>query len=130
MKEESNPKPLPPTGNSASSSLVSAAGGLVRGAAVTIGTQIAVFPASASATGLPPLLQRPPRTISCTSYDSESDDCMQRGEPSSVATEPSAVRMDSEADKLDASASGNNSASKYVPLLIQHHMYLSKQQEA
>ncbi|XP_019543232.2 basic helix-loop-helix ARNT-like protein 1 isoform X2 [Aedes albopictus] len=113
MKEESNPKPLPPTGNSASSSLVSAVGGLVRGAAVAIGSQIAVFPASASATGLPPL-QRPPRTISCTSYDSESDDCMQRGGPSSVATEPSAVRMDStDADKFYASASGNNSASKY-----------------
>nr|AAX55681.1 putative methoprene-tolerant protein [Aedes aegypti] len=104
MKEESNPKPSPPTSGSGSgnSSL------LERGAAVAIvgGSQIAVFPGASGLTAL----QRPPRTISCTSYDSESDDCMQRSGPSSVAT----TTATEPGEKLDASASaGNNSASKY-----------------
>lgn len=103
MKEESNPKPSPPTSGSGSgnSSL------LERGAAVAIvgGSQIAVFPGASGLTAL----QRPPRTISCTSYDSESDDCMQRSGPSSVAT----TTATEPGEKLDASASaGNNSASK------------------
>lgn len=105
MKEESNLKPSPPTG---SSGLVSA-----------IGSQIAAYP---GASGLTTLLQRPPRTISGTSYDSESDDSTQRGGgPSSMAatttttaaTESRVTWVETDGEKMDTSASGNNSASKY-----------------
>ncbi|XP_062553523.1 hypoxia-inducible factor 3-alpha-like isoform X2 [Armigeres subalbatus] len=108
MKEESNLKPSPPTGSS----------GLVS----VIGSQIAAYP---GASGLTTLLQRPPRTISGASYDSESDDSMQRGAGGShssvasattsmtMATETSRIRVESDGEKMDNSASGNNSASKY-----------------
>lgn len=101
MKGETNLNASPPTTTTSSS--VAARGS---SAAVAISPIISAFP---GATGMLAQVQRPPRTISSASYDSESDDNMQRGGPSSVATDASVSRMDSDGEKADAS----NSASKY-----------------
>ncbi|XP_065092200.1 basic helix-loop-helix ARNT-like protein 1 isoform X2 [Ochlerotatus camptorhynchus] len=110
MKGETNLKSSPPTtttttSSNSNNSIVAARGSAAAAAAVAIGPNISVFP------GMLAQLQRPPRTISSASYDSESDDNMQRGGPSSVATtatDASVSRMDSDGEKADV-----GSASKY-----------------
>lgn len=108
MKGEINLKSSPPTTTS-SSSVAARGSAAVSVAAVATIPSISVFP---GASGMLAQLQRPPRTISTASYDSESDDNMQRGGPSSVATDASVSRVDSDGEKADGGDAGSNSTSK------------------